>query len=71
MKPVLPKSAEEQIIKHLKKRNRHIWKDEIIREVLVKINNVRTGVVDRKDWYIPGLISYEDWLSEMNLISYL
>ena len=66
-------SEEEckQISKILKKMNRHIWTEPIILKVIEILNQLKQGRLNRGDFFVPGILSYEDYLYNINLIQFI
>lgn len=60
-----------KIKKRLQRSNRRIWTDEVLPHVFDIINSLRTGIIQKSDWFIPEMISYEDYILQLNLIEFI
>jgi hypothetical protein len=67
----LDQSEKDEISKRLKRSNRKIWTDERITHVYDIINKIRDGTYQRKDWFIPNLVTYDDYIYQLNLIKFV
>lgn len=68
---LLSEIEKNQITKKLKKFNKKIWKDEIILQVVNNIEKIKNGQINKKDYFIPGIMTYEDYLWQLNLIKFV
>lgn len=62
---------KEQITKILKKSNRYAWKDSIIEKAIKNIEKVRDGTIKLNDYLVPGVLSWEDYFYNTNLIQFV
>lgn len=60
-----------KLTKQFRRFNRKIWKDELILKVIENVEAIQEGRINRKDYFIPGIITYEDYLWQLNLIKFV
>lgn len=68
---LLKKEEELKIHKILKKSNRYIWKDTLIEKVILIINKIREGQLNRADFFVESILTYEDYCYQLNLSEFL
>lgn len=66
----LSEDDKQQITKILKKAHKHAWTNSIIEKVIVIIQNIRDGTIKLNDFILQDILSYEDYLYNLNLIQY-
>lgn len=66
-------SEEEKlnICKILKKKNRIHWTDSICEKAIEIVTKLRYGELQLKDWFVPDILSYEDYLYQLDLIKFV
>ena len=62
---------KEQITKILKKSHKLAWTDTIIQKAIVNINKARDGTIKLNDFFVPGILTWEDYFYSVNLIQFV
>lgn len=68
---MLSEKDKEKIKKILKRQNRFIWNEPIILKVIEILNQLRCGYISKDDWFVPDILSYEDYIYQIQLNKYL
>lgn len=68
---MLSEEDKEKITKILKRQNRFLWNESIILKVIEILNQLRSGAISRDDWFVPEILSYEDYVYQIQLNQYL
>jgi hypothetical protein len=61
----------EEIRRRLQRSNRKIWSSDVLPHVYETIDSLRTGRVHKKDYFIPGMVTYEDYMLHLGLIGFI
>lgn len=66
-------SEEEKlnICKILKKKNRIHWTDSICDKAIEIVTKLRYGELDLKDYFVDNVLTYEDYLYQLDLRHYV
>jgi hypothetical protein len=59
------------ICKILKKKNRIHWTDSICNKAVEIVQKIRDGDVKLTDWFVPNILTFEDYLYNVNLIQFI
>lgn len=68
---MLTEEEKKEITKRLQKSNRKIWTDQALVHVFDILERIRDGTFKRKDFFIPGMLTYEDYLYQLNLAKFV
>lgn len=68
---LLTDNEKKQITQILKRRNRFHWNDNIILKVIEILNQLRENRLNKTDFFVFGILTYEDYLYNLNLTQFL
>lgn len=68
---MLSEKDKEKIKKILKRQNKFIWRDDIVEKVIQIIIQIREGHLKQDDFFVEGLLTYEDWSYQIQLNQFI
>jgi hypothetical protein len=67
----LSDEERRKIKDRLQRSNRRIWSEDVLPHVYGILNDLRMGQIKRSDWFIPNMVTYEDYILQLNLIRFV
>lgn len=67
----LSDEEKRKIKERLQRSNRRIWTEDVLPHVYDILNDLRMGRLKRNEWFIPNMVTYDDYILQLNLIRFI